>query len=623
MTFKKSVVSLFAVSLLAGGMMSCQKKTSAAESASASASVPASASTSTSTAPVAKPTISFKKSADKVEIGYDVTLTASVVDPNGGDTGVTFTVDHPEFCQLKTSGTNKTKVCGLTPGKVIVTATCVSDTTVSVTKELEIIKPLPVVLHAIYYVDQLTNYTFTGSEVAEDGTKTVQAITKVADTMITTTDGTGAAFYTNGKDGDDKAEYLGEALGSDGIAYQMLKNQKSGAYVAGEKLKGANGADFLTKDTFLGGGLNSYGPNGTGFFYDLAILNPDWFSNVKTEDNTYTIEGTDEDKYAAVVETSLFEIIAPKAANAIIKAILNNGTYTFVDFASKIDTTITVTGHDSYEIAVKTVDDSKNYIGEISAAGETAMADDVKAFFTDKKGTFPALVSELAALKTAVLADDYKRAIKPTSKYTTSYTEYYTPTYFFSCYPEDYRTEYKKKNGKEAPTSNGIVKKDDGLHAFTFTAAVTDTSGNVTAASVAIDATVITGTDANTKVATYKKYLSTAKTFDEENSYLSYFTDSTYDVWGDGNNVHFNEGNGDIYNDLADVISSTKAATYPDTVCTIAVTYDKTAIGKATFGFYYYNSMYGYLGGTYDFTDFGKAATDAPCKDALATALKA
>jgi hypothetical protein len=536
---------------------------------------------------------------------------------------VTFTVDHPEFCQLKTSGTNKTKVCGLTPGKVIVTATCVSDTTVSVTKELEIIKPPPVVLHAIYYVDQLTNYTFTGSEVAEDGTKTVQAITKVADTMITTTDGTGAAFYTNGKDGDDKAEYLGEALGSDGIAYQMLKNQKSGAYVAGEKLKGANGADFLTKDTFLGGGLNSYGPNGTGFFYDLAILNPDWFSNVKTEDNTYTIEGTDEDKYAAVVETSLFEIIAPKAANAIIKAILNNGTYTFVDFASKIDTTITVTGHDSYEIAVKTVDDSKNYIGEISAAGETAMADDVKAFFTDKKGTFPALVSELAALKTAVLADDYKRAIKPTSKYTTSYTEYYTPTYFFSCYPEDYRTEYKKKNGKEAPTSNGIVKKDDGLHAFTFTAAVTDTSGNVTAASVAIDATVITGTDANTKVATYKKYLSTAKTFDEENSYISYLTDSTYDIWGNGTKVHFNEGNGDIYNDFADVISHMKAATYPDTVCTIAVTYDKTAIGKATFGFYYYNSMYGYLGGTYDFTDFGKAATDAPCKDALATALKA
>lgn len=603
--------------------MSCQKKTSAAESASASASVPASASTSTSTAPVVKPTISFKKSVDKVEIGYDITLTATVVDANGGDTGVTFTVDHPEFCQLKASGTNKAKVSGLTPGKVVVTATCVSDTTVSVTKELEIIKPLPVVLHAIYYVDQLTNYTFTGSEVAEDGTKTVQAITKVADTMITTTDGTGAAFYTNGKDGDDKAEYLGEALGSDGIAYHMLKNQKAGAYVAGEKLKGANGAEFLTKDTFLGGGLNSYGPNGTGFFYDLAILNPDWFSNVKTEDNTYTIEGTDEDKYAAVVETSLFEIIAPKAANAIIKAILNNGTYTFVDFASKIDTTITVTGHDSYEIAVKTVDDSKNYIGEISAAGETAMADDVKAFFTDKKGTFPALVSELAALKTAVLADDYKRAIKPTSKYTTSYTEYYTPTYFFSYYPEDYRTEYKKKNGKEAPTSNGIVKKDDGLHAFTFTAAVTDTSGNVTAASVAIDATVITGTDANTKVATYKKYLSTAKTFDEENSYISYLTDSTYDIWGNGTKVHFNEGNGDIYNDFADVISHMKAATYPDTVGTIAVTYDKTAIGKATFGFYYYNSMYGYLGGTYDFTDFGKAATDAPCKDALATALKA
>lgn len=619
---KKTALSLLSLALVAGGLMGCQKKTSAAESASASVSVPASVSTSTT--PVVKPTISFKKSVDKVEIGYDITLTATVVDANGGDTGVTFTVDHPEFCQLKASGTNKAKVSGLTPGKVVVTATCVSDTTVSVTKELEIIKPLPVVLHAIYFVDQLTNYTFTGSEVAEDSTKTVQAITKVADTMITTTDSTGAAFYTNGKTGDDKADYFGEAIGSDGIAYQMLKNEKSGAYVAGEKVKGSNGAEFLTKDTFLGGGLNSYGPNGTGFFYDLAILNPDWFTNVKTDDNTYTIEGTSEDVYSAVVEASLFEIIAPKAANAIIKSILSNVTYTFTDFASKIDTTITVTGHDSYEIAVKTVDDSKNYIGEISAAGETTMADDVKAFFTDKKGTFPALVSELAALKTAVLADDYKHAVKPTSKYTTSYTEYATPTYFFSYYPEDYRTEYKKKTGKEAPTSNGVVKKSDGLHTFTFTAAVTDTSGNVTtAASVAINATVITGTNANTKVATYKKYLSTAKTFDEENSYLSYFTDSTYDVWGDGNKVHFNEGNGDIYNDLADVISSTKAATYPDTVCTIAVTYDNTVVSKATLGYYYYNSMLGYVGGTYDFTDFGKAATDAPCKDALATALKA
>jgi hypothetical protein len=551
------IVSALALSaILATGMIGCKKTavpTSSTPVSSAPVSssvVPASSSSSTDDTAVTL------KGVTTVEIGYDVTIKATV-QTSADEKGVNFSISDPNVASI-TPALASVKVSGLNPGTATITAASKANPAAKATIEITVIKPLPVVMHAIYNLTQKTNYTVTASKVDGDA-KTVETIDKVTPKAITVTDKDGAAKLVGATSG---ISYLGEAVDTEGFAFDIEKDT-AGALTAGKRIKSNTG--FLTDKDFLGTGLNSESPNSYGTFYGIQALNPNWFSDEKNRENVYTVEGPTADEVtgdtatnaqynAAYAECMIWNILDPVSFN---KGVASLDTKTYANIATLVKTSVEVKDAEDvvFTTEVAAIGDAAAFTleGVISDVGTTEIAADISTYIATVKAEFPALSADLKAAKTAIAGNDYLQVntYYAGGKVADDFTVYYAKDYQFTYYDPVFTAKWKANAGKAwAYASSGVVRKADGIYEFTYTEAVKDDSGAITTPAAITLGDKIDGTDATSTVPATQGYLSTTDTWNDTKSYVNYLTDNAAKLWQSSSLTYHYTYNVDVFTDM-------------------------------------------------------------------------
>jgi|LAHS01.1.fsa_nt_gb hypothetical protein len=601
---KKSLLVLSSLAMVAS-LFGCNKKTST----STPSAVDSTSASVVSTSAAETVGVEFKSKVTEVEAKQSITLRAVAYNLDGSeitDDSVDFTSsdENEDYVTLpdNTTGVTSLKITGVKKGTVTITATAHSKKTAFASVEITVTPVKNGLASVMTKIVGLNNYTFTSAVSNEDGTTTPiynerRTATQLIQTKVAT-DGTESAAYSGTATDDAGAKHAVEIYGI-GVAkddYATSIRKVDGAYTT-TPVRIATGLGFLTKDNFAGTGTKASSPNDVPFAC-FNGMNPSWFPTKKEVTNDYVITGTSDDANlnSAFIEFMVWNIMDPAEVTAAEKANISN----FADFAAHIDTTFTVVDNSTVKVTI--IEDAtygnRTLVGTMSEVGTTADDANAATFLAATTPAMPTLNSAKTAIRSAVDSGIFAQSssintgAKDSSGYSILATvwTYYTATYMFTYYDDaDYQAEYKTATGSNDTThvSGGYVVESDGLHKFTYTAAVKDTSGTVTtAAKVDVTSTVAEGGSGITSI----KEINDLGAALDDSAFLYTISDAASTVFKSDTTTYYYSYSGSAgacsglssyyYGETADAIASELSLTSPEYITGVHVEYDTTDTTK-------------------------------------------
>lgn len=488
-----------------------------------------------------------KTYAKEVEVGQSIDVIGIVSTDKGVDTTCEFSVsDTSKATIAKVEGSkSKAKLTGVAPGSVTVTVTSVANPNVSSTVTITVIATRPDLRTVIKNIQELDSYTLEIEKVDVTGEETLLGDVFVMPDMIVYSNNGSAVLSEN------NVYYYGEMVTDDDKVVYIT--EKGSVFQKEEAPIVQCNAGLLSKDDFRGLKDKTIEPFQVGKFYSLDAINPEWVTDVKSEDNTYVIEGEDEDENhvpvninAAFLECQLWKLMDPEG----YQKNTTQGEYYF-ELADKVTTTIYAESSNQIRATVELGDETmyQMTMTDIDATESDLEMNDFKTEFEGVKAAAP-LQNEKFKKGISALANNnfiQKNALYPDHQTEVTYNTYYTPDYVFMDSDASFKEEYNRlvtdEDDKWTGAPHGFVKKADGVYAFTY-----DETNNTITIGDKEDAT-----DASTKISVQQNYFSSLPFLSNDLQY-SFDTMET-GMWSDRSETYFPTDSREVYDELANYYS--------------------------------------------------------------------
>lgn len=416
--------------------------------------------TTTDSGTTEKGVIKFTQTSVEIERRSTKTVRVNTSGLLTDDKTVIFSSDEDgSLIQLAQQGSGDVaiKVTGLRIGTATLKATSVADPTISATITIEVVALKNALSTVWSTVIKNTNYTVSSynPDVSDEEPTSVLKITDSAAVLVDKDDNalinTKIAVDADGETTEDVALY-GIGISKNDLAYYIIQKTDGSFYTPATSITTSKG--LLRSSNFVGAGTNASSFLDVSTVYGLQAINPSWLTNVKNEDNTYEIVGSDSDTNSAYAEALIWGIVDPIGKDTLI-ADKYDGSYTAMEAAALIDTTITVVDNQTVSLTVTEVESSKTHVAYLTNVGTTELPAAVKTYVEDgaESVTKPTLNSGLTAIVNAFAKNDF--AIYKSMTYG-SYYSYYTPTYWWNGVTSDI-------------ASTGYAVLNDGIYQFTLT----------------------------------------------------------------------------------------------------------------------------------------------------------
>lgn len=389
------------------------------------------------------------------------------------------------------SGDVAIKIKGLRIGKATLKAVSVANKNIIATVTINVVAQKSALRSVWNNVIKSTNYTLSSfnPDISEEEPSSVVKVTEKA---VVATDKDGKPLLTiklpvSEEETEDVSLY-GIAISDNDLAYYIIQKTDGNFFTPEISITSAVG--LLRQSNFLGTGKNAESFQDVGSFYGLQAINPNWLTNIKNEDNTYEILGSEEDTNSAYAECLLWGLVDPKGKEDLIAEKLGTSYYAY-DAAELIDTTVTVVDNSTVSIQITEVSSQTTHIAYLSDKGTTELPSEVATYVAQGGTTVakPTIASGLTDIINTFKKNDY--SIYQNLKYG-QYYDYYAPTYYWNGVTTEIAASYKTWAEKQGYTgdklilpSGGYVALSDGIYEFTLTENV-DAEGKKIAPTVTI-----------------------------------------------------------------------------------------------------------------------------------------
>lgn len=424
--------------------------------------------------------IKFTQSEVEIERSSTKTVRVNTSALTTDDKTVIFSSEEDKtIIQLADQGSGDVaiKIKGLRIGKATLKAVSVANKNIIATVTINVVAQKSALRSVWNNVIKSTNYTLSSfnPDISEEEPSSV---VKVTDKAVVAVDKDGKSLITSkmqlsadSEETEDVSLY-GIAISNNDLAYYIIQKDDGSFYTPEISITSAVG--LLRQANFLGTGKNADSFLDVGSFYGLQAVNPNWLTNVKNEDNTYEIIGSDEDTNAAYAESLLWGLVDPKGKEDLIMEKFE-GSYTAPDAAVLIDTTVTVVDNSTVSIQITEVSSQTTHIAYLSDKGTTELPSEVATYVAQGATSVakPTIASGLTDIINTFKKNDY--SVLQNLTYG-KYYDYCAPTYYWNGVTTEIAASYKAWAEKQGYTgdktilaSGGYVALSNGIYEFTLT----------------------------------------------------------------------------------------------------------------------------------------------------------
>ena len=375
------------------------------------------------------------------------------------------------------SGDVAIKIKGLRIGKATLKAVSVANKNIIATVTINVVAQKSALRSVWNNVIKSTNYTLCSfnPDISEEEPSSV---VKVTDKAVVAVDKDGKSLITSkmqlSADSEEAVDVslYGIAISNNDLAYYIVQKDDGSFFTP--KISITSAVGLLRQANFLGTGKNADSFLDVGSFYGLQAVNPNWLTNVKNENNTYEILGSEEDANSAYAEALLWGLVDPKGKEDLLME-KYEGSYTAPDAAALIDTTVTVVDNSTVSIQITEVSSQTTHIAYLSDKGTTELPSEVATYVAQGAASVakPAIAKGLTDIIDTFKKNDY--SVKQLLTYGTYY-DFYAPTYYWNGVTTEIAASYKTWAEKQGYTgdklilpSGGYVALSDGIYEFTLT----------------------------------------------------------------------------------------------------------------------------------------------------------
>ena len=375
------------------------------------------------------------------------------------------------------SGDVAIKIKGLRIGKATLKAVSVANKNIIATVTINVVAQKSALRSVWNNVIKSTNYTLSSfnPDISEEEPSSV---VKVTDKAVVAVDKDGKSLITSkmqlSADSEEAVDVslYGIAISNNDLAYYIVQKDDGSFFTP--KISITSAVGLLRQANFLGTGKNADSFLEVGSFYGLQAVNPNWLTNVKNENNTYEILGSEEDANSAYAEALLWGLVDPKGKDDLLME-KYEGSYTAPDAAALIDTTVTVVDNSTVSIQITEVSSQTTHIAYLSDKGTTELPSEVATYVAQGAASVakPAIAKGLTDIIDTFKKNDY--SVKQLLTYGTYY-DFYAPTYYWNGVTTEIAASYKTWAEKQGYTgdklilpSGGYVALSDGIYEFTLT----------------------------------------------------------------------------------------------------------------------------------------------------------
>lgn len=468
--------------------------------------------------------IRFTTSDTEIEKGYTKTFRVNTSSLTSDDKTVLFSVvQEGEIIQLaeQSGGDVSIKVKGLRIGTATLVATSVANTKITASIEIQVVAVKNNLRTVWKKISKLNNYTISSINPDIDE-ETPTSLIKVTPDAVVAVDKNGSALIKQdvqlSEDSTENMSIYGIAISSNDLAYYLFQKADGSFYLPDYSIQTSGG--LLRKANFLGAGEKASSFLEVSTFYGLQAINPGWLTNVKSEDNTYEIAGSEDEINAAYAEALLWGLVDPVGKSDLLAEKFESG-YTAPEAAELIDTTITVINNDTVSITITETESQITHVATLTDKETTVLDENIANQVKSGAASVskPKLNSGLQDIIETLKRDDYSMYQNLTYG---KYYDYYAPTYYWNGVTaeilENFDKWSKENNYSGQLQSGGYVVLDDGIYSFTLTENFAEDG------TTKIDPTIVIGTRATSSkdLATAMGYFSKTETFDVENNDIAY-----------------------------------------------------------------------------------------------------
>lgn len=375
------------------------------------------------------------------------------------------------------SGDVAIKIKGLRIGKATLKAVSVANKNIIATVTINVVAQKSALRSVWNNVIKSTNYTLSSfnPDISEEEPSSV---VKVTDKAVVAVDKDGKSLITSkmqlSADSEEAVDVslYGIAISNNDLAYYIVQKDDGSFFTP--KISITSAVGLLRQANFLGTGKNADSFLDVGSFYGLQAVNPNWLTNVKNENNTYEILGSEEDANSAYAEALLWGLVDPKGKEDLLME-KYEGSYTAPDAAALIDTTVTVVDNSTVSIQITEVSSQTTHIAYLSDKGTTELPSEVATYVAQGAASVakPAIAKGLTDIIDTFKKNDY--SIYQNLTYG-KYYDFYAPTYYWNGVTTEIAASYKTWAEKKGYTgdklilpSGGYVALSDGIYEFTLT----------------------------------------------------------------------------------------------------------------------------------------------------------
>lgn len=391
------------------------------------------------------------------------------------------------------SGDVAIKIKGLRIGKATLKAVSVANKNIIATVTINVVAQKSALRSVWNNVIKSTNYTLSSfnPDISEEEPSSV---VKVTDKAVVAVDKDGKSLITSkmqlSADSEEAVDVslYGIAISNNDLAYYIVQKDDGSFFTP--KISITSAVGLLRQANFLGTGKNADSFLDVGSFYGLQAVNPNWLTNVKNENNTYEILGSEEDANSAYAEALLWGLVDPKGKEDLLME-KYEGSYTAPDAAALIDTTVTVVDNSTVSIQITEVSSQTTHIAYLSDKGTTELPSEVATYVAQGAASVakPAIAKGLTDIINTFKKNDY--SVLQNLTYG-KYYDYCAPTYYWNGVTTEIAASYKAWAEKQGYTgdktilaSGGYVALSDGIYEFTLTENV-DEKGEKLAPTIVI-----------------------------------------------------------------------------------------------------------------------------------------
>lgn len=424
--------------------------------------------------------IKFTQSEVEIERSSTKTVRVNTSALTTDDKTVIFSSEEDgKIIQLADQGSGDVaiKIKGLRIGKATLKAVSVANKNIIATVTINVVAQKSALRSVWNNVIKSTNYTLSSFNPDISGEEP-SSVVKVTDKAVVAVDKDGKSLITSkmqlSADSEEAVDVslYGIAISNNDLAYYIVQKDDGSFFTPEISITSAVG--LLRQSNFLGSGKNADSFLDVGSFYGLQAVNPNWLTNVKNEDNTYEILGSEEDTNSAYAEALLWGLVDPNGKEDLLME-KYEGSYTAPEAADLIDTTVTVVDNSTVSIQITEVSSQKTHIAYLSDKGTTELPSEVSAYVAQGAASVakPTISSGLTDIINTFKKNDY--SIYQNLTYG-EYYYFYAPTYYWNGVTTEIAASYKTWAEKQGYTgdklilpSGGYVALSDGIYEFTLT----------------------------------------------------------------------------------------------------------------------------------------------------------